>query len=141
MERLTQRIKTGEVLMASEYEEKYTTEEWICVLQDRLAAYEDTGLTPDQVVNAKTIIKSAFADDTSKAERIRKLVSADDEGRVVVLPRKVYETDEVRVYEHAVRGIIYRTADGPDFDKSTIGKGIFLTSEEADRAKEGRKDG
>ena len=39
MERLTWRIKTGEVLMASEYEEKYTTEEWICVLQERLAAY------------------------------------------------------------------------------------------------------
>ena len=91
MERLTQRIKTGEVLMASEYEEKYTTEEWICVLQDRLAAYEDTGLTPDQVVNAKTIIESAFADDTSKAERIRKLVAADDEGRVVVLPPESYD--------------------------------------------------
>ena len=90
MERLTQRIKTGEVLMASEYEEKYTTEEWICMLQDRVADYEDTGLTPEQVVNAKTIIESAFADDTSKAERIRKLVAADDEGRVVVLPPENY---------------------------------------------------
>lgn len=50
------------------------------------------------------------------------------------LPCKVYETDGVRVYEHAVRGIIYRTADGPDFDKSAIGKSIFLTREEAERA-------
>ena len=56
---------------------------------ERLAAYEDTGMTPDQVVNAKTIIESAFADDTSKAERIRKLVAADDEGRVLILPCKV----------------------------------------------------
>ena len=55
---------------------------------ERLAAYEDTGLTPDQVVNAKNIIDIAFADDTSKAERIRKLVAADDEGRVVVLERE-----------------------------------------------------
>ncbi|MCI6935835.1 MAG: hypothetical protein MR762_04125 [Clostridiales bacterium] len=55
---------------------------------ERLAAYEDTGLTPDQVVNSKTIIELAFADDTSKAERIRKLVAADDEGRVVVLERE-----------------------------------------------------
>ena len=55
---------------------------------ERLAAYEDTGLTPDQVVNAKNIIDLAFADDTSKAERIRKLVAADDEGRVVVLERE-----------------------------------------------------
>lgn len=46
MERLTERLRTGEVLMASDYEEKYTEQEWICVLQDRLAAYEDTGLTP-----------------------------------------------------------------------------------------------
>ena len=55
---------------------------------ERLAAYEDTGLTPDQVVSAKTIIELAFADDTSKAEQIRKLVAADDEGRVVVLERE-----------------------------------------------------
>ena len=52
----------------------------------RLASYEAAGLTPEQVVNAKTIIETAFADDTSKAERIRKLVAADDEGRVTILP-------------------------------------------------------
>ena len=49
MEQLTQRLRTGEVLMASEYEEKYTEQEWISVLQDRLASYEDTGLTPEEV--------------------------------------------------------------------------------------------
>lgn len=52
----------------------------------RLASYEATGLTPDQVANAKTIIESAFADDTLKAERIRKLLAADDDGRVTILP-------------------------------------------------------
>ena len=61
--------------------------EWDFV--DRLAAYEDTGLTPEQCVNAKTIIESAFSDDTSKAERIRELLKADKEGRVAVLPCKV----------------------------------------------------
>lgn len=35
MERLTQRLRTGEVLMASDYEEKYTE--------------EDTGLTPGDI--------------------------------------------------------------------------------------------
>lgn len=107
----------------------------------RLASYEATGLMPEQVVNAKTIIESAFADDTSKAERIRKLLAADKEDRVMILPCKVYETDGVRVYEHAVRGIIYRTAGGPDFDESTIGKSIFLTREEAERAMEGKRNG
>ena len=52
----------------------------------RLASYEATGLTPEQVANAKAIIESAFADDTPKAERIRKLLAADSEGRVTVLP-------------------------------------------------------
>lgn len=32
MERLTYRLKTGEVLMASEYEGKYTKDEWIAAL-------------------------------------------------------------------------------------------------------------
>lgn len=50
MKRLTQRLRTGEVLMASEYEEKYTEQEWISVLQVHLAAYEDTGLTPEEVI-------------------------------------------------------------------------------------------
>lgn len=51
--------------------------------------YEDTGLEPEQCENAKTIIESAFSDDTSKAERIRELLKADKEGRVAVLPCKV----------------------------------------------------
>ena len=87
MERLTERIRTGEVLMASDYEGKYTEKEWICVLQDRISAYEDTGLTPEQCENAKVIIEAAFSDDTSKAERIRELLKADKDGRLVVLEK------------------------------------------------------
>ena len=56
---------------------------------DRLAAYEDTGLTPEQCENAKCIIEAAFSDDASKAERIRELLKADKEGRLAVLPCKV----------------------------------------------------
>ena len=59
---------------------------------NRLAAYEDTGLTPEQCENAKTIIESAFSDDTSKVERIRELLKADRDGRLVVLPCKVGDT-------------------------------------------------
>ena len=61
MERLTQRLRTGEVLMASDYEEKYTEKEWICVLQDRLAAYEDTGLEPLNVNNMKAAHRNALS--------------------------------------------------------------------------------
>lgn len=66
MERLTERLRTGEVLMASDYEEKYTEQEWICVLQDRLAAYEDTGLTPGDI---KELLDMAV----SKTDRVLRL--------------------------------------------------------------------
>ena len=51
-----------------------------------LREYLDTGMTPEQCENAKAIIESAFSDDTSKAERIRELLKADRDGRLVVLP-------------------------------------------------------
>lgn len=67
-------------------------------------------------------------------DRIRELAEADKDGRVIILPCKVYETDGVRVYEHTVREVIYETAGGPAFDKNAIGKSIFLTREEAEKA-------
>lgn len=87
---------------------------------DRLAAYEDTGLTPEE-------IKAPFTEDTMinlaaqalgvEPSRLRELAEADKDGRVIILPCKVYETDGVRVYEHTVREVIYETAGGPAFDK------------------------
>lgn len=76
--------------------------------------------------------------------RLRELAEADKDGRCIILPCKVYETDGVRVYEHTVREVIYETAGGPAFDKNAIGKSIFLTRAEAERAlqeMEGKKDG
>lgn len=77
-------------------------------------------------------------------DRLRELAEADKDGRVIILPCKVYETDGVRVYEHTVREVIYETAGGLAFDKNAIGKSIFLTRAEAERAlreMEGKKDG
>ena len=51
-----------------------------------LRKYLDTELTPEQCETAKVIIESAFSDDTSKVERIRKLLKADQDGRLVILP-------------------------------------------------------
>ena len=66
-------------------------EEAVC---DRLAAYEDTGLTPEE-------IKAPFTEDTMinlaaqamgvEPSRIRELAEADKDGRVVVLPCKMGE--------------------------------------------------
>ena len=77
-------------------------------------------------------------------DRLRELAEADKDGRVIILPCKVYETDGVRVYEHTVREVIYETAGGPAFDKNAIGKSIFLSRAEAEKAlqeMEGKKDG
>lgn len=123
-------------------------------LYGRLKQFEDTGMTPEQVVNAKTIIKSAFADDTSKAERIRKLLAADDEGRVVVLPCKVGDTvyfvNAKHILEFTVVGYVVdetgiswvhsehvdKTGNTNErtFSPDRFGKTTFLTREEAERA-------
>lgn len=76
--------------MASDYEEKYTEQEWISVLQDRLAAYEDTELTPEEV---SALIKDWSDRCTAIGEcggidRLRELSEADKDGRVAVLPCK-----------------------------------------------------
>ena len=72
MERLTERLRTGEVLMASDYEEKYTEQEWISVPQDRLAAYEETGLTPGDI---KELLDMAVS-KTNKVSRLEEELHA-----------------------------------------------------------------
>lgn len=111
---------------------------------EKLRAYEDTGLTPeevnDAVVGAKLMAKakvvSAFG---VAAERLRELAEADKDGRVVVLPCKVGDT----VYT------LLRTFDGADVvgetelwwtDIPQLGKTVFLTREEAEKALEAMKD-
>lgn len=84
--------------MASEYEEKYTEQEWISVLQDRLAAYEDTGLTPEEVERSKLEIEAGCVKAIARTygidiNRLRKLAEADRDGRLVVLPEPPKEVE------------------------------------------------
>ena len=126
---------------------------------DRLAAYEDTGMTPEQVENAKTIIESAFEEDTSKAERIRKLLAADKDGRVGVLPCKGGDTvwrivrdGEPHITRDEVRDMYFADDMTPCVElvggrvtfTEKFGKTVFLSREEAEKAlreMEGKKDG
>lgn len=144
MERLTERWGEGDVWVK---EHDYVSAAY------RLAAYEDTGLTPEQCENAKGIIESVFSDDTSKAERIRELLKADKDGRLVVLPCKAGDT-LFRVFageilEYKVRNMRYLAIQGRwDIDttpfcsyvESSIGKTIFLTHEQAERALEAKSN-
>ena len=122
----------------------------------RLAAYEDTGMEPEQCENAKVIIESAFSDDTSKSERIRELLKADRDGRLVVLPCKVgdrlyevtgrktisvYKVKAIRVELFGlfiewdiVEGFVWQSLSG--INAGEIGKTVFLNREEAEKALE-----
>lgn len=117
------------------------------------AAYEDTGLEPEQCENAKAIIESAFSNDTSKAERIRELLKADKDGRVVVLPCKpgdglwTFCSHPVeQVYSFTVTDIstlngmtVLNTSRCGVIDARDVGKTVFLTREEAKKALEAMK--
>lgn len=127
--------------------------------REDLRAYKNTGLTPEQCENAKAIIEAAFSDDTSKAERIRELLKADKDGRVVVLPVKpvftpilLYIIEDKNIYEdvlyEAVVGmsgngemnVVYTTLSGQIiFEQADIGKTVFFTREEAKKALEAMK--
>lgn len=63
--------------------------EWDFV--DRLAAYEDTGLTPGEVASlwAEWDAMMSVLNSIGGYDRLRELAEADKEGRVVVLPDKI----------------------------------------------------
>lgn len=125
---------------------------------DRLAAYEDTGLTPEQVSAAKTIIGAILTGDTGKVKRIRELAEADKEGRVVVLPCKIGNVlfrplSWRNIIEKCTVSLLTQKADKSwkirltsenfrttfEITINDIGKTVFLTSEEAENAMEDRK--
>ena len=123
---------------------------------DRLAAYEDTGLSPEKVSWMKEVVEAAFDNDTSRIERAHNLHVADKEGRVVVLPCKVGDTVYFallgRIIEKQVFSIvsfsnstrIYCGGTSEYFRPEDIGKTFFLARAEAEKALqkiEGKKDG
>ena len=138
---------------------------------DRLAAYADTGLTPEE-------IKAPFTEDTMinleaqalgvEHSRLRELAEADKDGRVVVLPCKVGDTvymierifdidngicDEIcarKVIGHGGNNLnkLWLIGSGGICNAyifvSEVGKTVFLTREEAEKAlqeMEGKEEG
>ena len=121
---------------------------------ERLKQFEDAVQTPEKAAWAKKTIEMAFSDDTSEVERLRELYKADKDGRVVVLPCKVgdklYRVFAGEIFEHRVGSMKYFAIQGRwDIEtypfcpcvESSIGKTVFLTREEAEKALEARKDG
>ena len=128
----------------------------------RLAHYEDTGLTPEE-------IKAPFTEDTMinlaaqalgvEPSRLRELAEADKDGRVVVLPCKVGDTvwrivrdGEPHITRDEVRDMYFADDMTPCVElvggrvtfTEKFGKTVFLSRAEAERAlqeMEGKKDG
>ena len=131
---------------------------------ERLAAYEDTGLTPKEVTALGELFDYALKESKTLTEQltllhhIRELAEADKDGRVVVLPCKVgntvymleriFDIDNGVCDEICARKVIGH--GGNKLNKlwligsggicnvsifvSEFGKTVFLTREEAERA-------
>ena len=167
MERLTFEGNFCEIARCKEVKCPYDTACSQKQVWERLKAYEDTGLTPEE-------IKAPFTEDAMinlaaqalgvEPSRLRELAVADQEGRVIVLPCKVGDTvyfvNAKKILEFAVvgyavdeTGISWVYSEHVDktghtnertFSPDRFGKNTFFTREEAEKAlaeMEGKKDG
>ena len=136
-------------------------------LVERLAAYEDTGLTPEEV----TALQKDWSDlcttigEYGGLDRVKELAEADKDGRVVVLPCKVGDTvwvtrnpwtgkllkklldayvNGMKMYSHGLYvNLLFdtRKINGTrDYEINHIGQSVFLAREEAEKALEAMKN-
>nr|DAD77622.1 MAG TPA: hypothetical protein [Siphoviridae sp. ctH1110] len=150
MERLTYRDKDGFPMMKKRGGFKQGGVEL-------LAAYEDTGLTPELV--RETAELAIWVHDNG-LEKIKEWIKADKDGRLVVLPVKpvftpilLYIIEDGDIYEDALyeavvgmsgngeMNVVYTTlSDQIIFEQADIGKTVFFTREEAKKALEGKRN-
>lgn len=102
---------------------------------ERLKAYEDSKLPPEDAANLHAILRLG---DGMTLMRLRELAVADKDGRCVVLPCKVGDTiwRLKRTFEtYPDKSEPYTEADGFLLqDIWNVGKNVFLTREEAEKA-------
>ena len=175
MERLTKRGPDGQAMMDCEkckadWTGKHGKPMVDCTalycrncLKERLAAYEDRGCAPEEVLPkdkadeiALKLMRLADLESLCNYTRLRELAEADKAGRLVVLPCKVgdvvYGFHGGKTILPMVAKWIETNTDGwciavqyapmaPEFYMfSDFGKTVFLTREEAERALEAKKN-
>ena len=114
---------------------------------ERLKAYEDAGLSPQACAEAREIEETLSGYDYS-ISRMVELMKADKDGRVLILPcklgTKVYRIRyEIADYPDDPEPEIATTWFTPEY-RDDIGKTVFLSREEAEKAlqeMEDKKDG
>lgn len=94
MERLTKHTEGGVVLIGDTTADMQAA---AGMALNRLAAYEDTGLEPEQIEHIKNVLMGkSIAEikelDDIPIKRLRELAQAEKAGRLVVLPCKVGDT-------------------------------------------------
>lgn len=135
---------------------------WEEVAWERLCDYEDTKLTPAEVLSMSAEWRAMMSvlNSIGSYDRLRELAEADKDGRIEVLPCKVGDIvwanlDGMRhprkcVIEFAnigshVTTIVFSTVDGLreqyGVNLSSFGKTVFRTCDEAKKALEAMKDG
>lgn len=126
---------------------------------ERLAAYEETGLTPEhcaEFARADAEGRYIIMRDAEQegVARLRDLAEADKDGRLVVMPCKVGDGlwtfcshPVEQVYSFTVTDIstlngrtMLNTSRCGVVDARDVGKTVFLTREEAEKALEAMKD-
>lgn len=174
MERLTRRGDTGHAYYPRCFEEpcngngcKFKDcpfDETIC---ERLAAYEESGCAPEEVLPkdkadeiALKLMRLADLESLCSYDRLRELAEADKDERVAVLPcrvgDKLYEVTgrkTISVYKvkaicvelfglfiewDIVEGFVWKSLSG--INTGEIGKTVFLTRKDAEKALEAMKD-
>lgn len=173
MERLTKRDTDGQAIMDCEkckadWTGKHGKPMVDCTalycrnrLKNRLAAYEDTRLTPEEV---SAIVKEwsdlcTVIGECGGIDRLREMAKADKDGRLVVLPCRVgdrlyevtgrktisvYRVKAIRVKLFGlfiewdiVDGFVWQSLSG--INAGEIGKTVFLTRKEAEKALEAKE--
>ena len=94
---------------------------------NRLAAYEDTGLEPEEIYEVRFLI--AAQRDPQKLARLRELVLADQDGRLHITPAFVWHNGDSGLHEVPYKPWMAKwIATGTKF---------WLTREEAEAARKG----
>lgn len=119
---------------------------------ERLARYEDTGLTPAEVLSmsGEWCAMMSVLNSIGSYDRLRELAEADKDGRVVNLPCKIgdklYRVFAGEIFEHRVGSMKYfaiqqrwdiETYPFCPCVESSIGKTVFLSREEAEKTLRG----
>ena len=119
---------------------------------NRLAAYEDTGVEPEDLnraFNETAILKLAAQALSTTPDHLRDLLQAENDGRLVVLPCKAGSLIYVGrrpaiitrffgyVRERYFHAVFCDENKGIDIPFEELGKTVFLTREEAEAALKG----